>query len=61
MVKCVSHFAEVSKSFLMFLLNVLLDRTDELDVFCRLFEFFIALLLIIFFFSFILFLVNVYV
>ena len=59
MAKCVSHFAEVSKSLLMFLLNMLLDRTDELNVFCRLF--FIALLLIIFSFSFILFLVYVYV
>ena len=29
------HFAEVMESLLMFLLNVLLDLTDELDVFCR--------------------------
>ena len=29
------HFAEVIECLLMFLLNVLLDLTDELDVFCQ--------------------------
>ena len=31
------HFAEVIECWLMFLLNVLFDLTDELDVFCRLY------------------------
>ena len=30
-----SHFAEVIECLLMFLLNVLLDLTDELDVLCQ--------------------------
>ena len=30
-----SHFAEVIKCLLMFLLNVLFDLTDELDLLCR--------------------------
>ena len=29
------HFAEVIECFLMFLRNVLLDLTDQLDVFCQ--------------------------
>ena len=39
------HFTEVNECLLMFLLNVLLDLTDELEVFDRLFEFFIVDLL----------------
>ena len=30
-----THFAEVIECLLMFLLNVLVDFTDELDVFCQ--------------------------
>ena len=30
-----SHFAEVFECLLLFLLNMLIDLTDELDVLCR--------------------------